>query len=80
MPWELGYFDGFKPGRVWILPLVSNSDSEFEGHEYIGLYPAVEKLPANMGPVNLGFTAGGTQRFDVSLMKVAKDATFHFSK
>lgn len=26
MPWELGYFDGFKPEHVWILPLVANSD------------------------------------------------------
>src|SRR6266498_5013027 len=44
MPWELGYFDGFKPSQVWILPLVATSDSEFENQEYLGLYPPVEKL------------------------------------
>jgi hypothetical protein len=31
MPWELGYFDGFKPGFVWIVPLVEKSDEEYEG-------------------------------------------------
>src|ERR1700684_3206246 len=30
MPWELGYFDGFKPGFVWIIPLVELSDSEYK--------------------------------------------------
>ena len=28
MPWELGYFDGIRPHQVWILPLVSDYDSE----------------------------------------------------
>lgn len=37
MPWELGYFDGFKPGFVWIVPLVEKSDKEYEGQEYLGL-------------------------------------------
>jgi len=46
MPWELGYFDGLKPMRVWILPLVSDYDSEFKGQEYLGLYPPIEKLDA----------------------------------
>src|SRR5690349_20180690 len=44
MPWELGYFDGFKPNFVWILPLVNTSDAEFKGQEYLGLYPTVDKL------------------------------------
>lgn len=39
MPWELGYFDLLKPSHVWTLPLVSEYDSEFKGHEYLGLYP-----------------------------------------
>ena len=55
MPWELGYFDGFKPGHVWILPLVTNSDSEFEDQEYLGLYPPIEKLASLYGRQNLGF-------------------------
>jgi hypothetical protein len=42
MPWELGYFDGYKSDYVWILPIVQMSDSEFKGQEYLGLYPVVE--------------------------------------
>lgn len=56
MPWELGYFDGFKPSFVWILPLVVSSDSEFQGQEYLGLYPTIDKLAALPGRLNLGFT------------------------
>ena len=43
MPWELGYFDGLKPGKVAILPLVDSVDSSFQGQEYLGLYPALDK-------------------------------------
>lgn len=43
MPWELGYFDGMRPGHVAILPLVEASDSEFSGIEFVGLYPKVER-------------------------------------
>lgn len=39
MPWELGYFDGIKPGQVSILPLVERESDGFPGQEYIGLYP-----------------------------------------
>jgi len=56
MPWELGYFDGFKPSFVWILPLVLSSDSEFQGQEYLGLYPTIDKLAVLPGRLNLGFT------------------------
>jgi hypothetical protein len=57
MPWELGYFDGFKPGYVWILPLVMDYDSEFKGQEYLGLYPTVEDVGLVAGRVDLGFRA-----------------------
>ena len=43
MPWELGYFDGLKSGKVAILPLVDYSFSSFKGQEYLGLYPALDK-------------------------------------
>ncbi|HEN8709670.1 TPA: toll/interleukin-1 receptor domain-containing protein [Pseudomonas putida] len=42
MPWELGYFDGYKPGAVAVLPLVDTERSTFHGQEYLGLYPAVD--------------------------------------
>lgn len=43
MPWELGYFDGFKPKHVAILPLVDNSYDTFKGQEYLSLYPIIGK-------------------------------------
>lgn len=43
MPWELGYFDGFKPDNVFILPLLEHEFSQFHGQEYLSLYPLLEK-------------------------------------
>lgn len=71
MPWELGYFDGLKPGHVWILPLVSSSDAEFKGQEYLGLYPPVENLKLG-GSIDLGFTEVGSTNRDVLLEKAVK--------
>jgi hypothetical protein len=42
MPWELGYFDGRKPDKVGVLPVLDYSHSSFIGQEFIGLYPTVE--------------------------------------
>ena len=72
MPWELGYFDGFKPTYVWILPLVVTSDSEFKGQEYLGLYPTVDKIASIAGRLELGFTNVGQQKQDLPLAKAAK--------
>jgi hypothetical protein len=44
MPWELGYFDGFRPDRVGILPVVSTPGAGFIGQEYLGLYPLIERI------------------------------------
>ena len=44
MPWELGYFDGLRQGRIAILPLVASSGGTFSGQEYLSLYPVIEKL------------------------------------
>ena len=38
MPWECGYFDGIKNGKVAVLPISANSDKSFKGTEYLGLY------------------------------------------
>jgi hypothetical protein len=43
MPWELGYFDGFKPDQVAVLPLVDSPEATFQGQEYLALYPLVGK-------------------------------------
>jgi hypothetical protein len=44
MPWELGYFDGHRPQRVGILPIVTNPLEGFTGVEYLGLYPTIERI------------------------------------
>ncbi len=74
MPWELGYFDGFKPNFVWVLPLVTSVDSEFKGQEYVGIYPTVDKLASLPGRINLGFENiyPGLQKRDLPLAEAAK--------
>ena len=54
MPWELGYFDGFRPGHVAILPLVKTTGSGFVGQEYLGLYPSIEDISFTDGDRTLG--------------------------
>ena len=70
MPWELGYFDGFKETSVWILPLVKDYDAEFQ--EYLGLYPTVDKISGLVGQINLGFTNVGELRERIPLTKAAR--------
>ena len=79
MPWELGYFDGFRPQKVWILPLVSNYDSEFKEQEYLGLYPPVEKLSSLTGKIRLGFDNVGSNKHEVVLEKAARGHGVYYS-
>jgi len=72
MPWELGYFDGIRPHQVWVLPLVTDYDSEFKNQEYLGLYPSVEKLSSLGGRTNLGFDNVGGDNHQVLLEKAAR--------
>lgn len=41
MPWELGYFDGFR-SAVAVLPIAKTSQDTFVGQEYLGLYPYID--------------------------------------
>ena len=41
MPWELGYFDGFK-SAVAILPITQTEQHLYSGQEYLGLYPYID--------------------------------------
>ncbi|MCA6218104.1 hypothetical protein KGA65_16335 [Ideonella sp. B7] len=43
MPWELGFFDGYRPGGVAIMPVLDKETDGFAGQEYLGLYPRVTK-------------------------------------
>ena len=46
MPWELGFFDGLK-SRVGIVPITQRASNQFEGEEYLGLYPYVDRATIN---------------------------------
>jgi hypothetical protein len=43
MPWELGFFDGFKPGHVAVMPFLDSASATFRSQEYLSLYPIVRK-------------------------------------
>jgi hypothetical protein len=45
MPWELGYFDGLRGSGISIMPIEEHETPGKYGQEYLGLYPAIEKLP-----------------------------------
>lgn len=55
MPWELGYMDA-KTDKVAILPVVSDSYTKqrFEGQEYLGIYPYIDKTESGALFVNGG--------------------------
>lgn len=50
MPWELGFFDGHKPNKVAILPIVPDQDKyqSYSGVEYLSIYPYIEKGTATL--------------------------------
>lgn len=62
MPWELGYFDGLRQGRIAVLPLVSQQGEAFKGQEYLGLYPVVERLTSTDGVARPFVTRGAGSR------------------
>jgi len=49
MPWECGYFDGIKE-KVAIVPVKKTSfTNEYDGQEYLGLYPYIIKQKSQNG-------------------------------
>lgn len=64
MPWELGYFDGLRKGRIAVMPLLPSSNSSFKGQEYLGLYPVVEQLTLERSGMRSYVTRGlGTRTY-----------------
>lgn len=61
MPWELGYFDGYKPKQVAILPLVDNATDVFKGQEYLALYPVVDKNRYGNGQTDVFVESAGKE-------------------
>lgn len=67
MPWELGYFDGYKPNCVAILPLMKNRSTNFKGQEYLSLYPIITKgLSSNslgiQNPIEINIYDGKSEK------------------
>lgn len=48
IPWELGYFDGYKPNKIGIFPIRQNPEGYYTGQEYLGLYPKIERNSLNV--------------------------------
>jgi len=61
MPWELGYFDGFKPDCVAIMPVLDHPTDSFNGQEYLGLYPIVQKDTYKNGTPDIFVEERGTR-------------------
>ena len=57
MPWETGLMDGLN-GRVAICPLMGGSDSNFNGQEYLSLYPFLSYEKAESGKDTLWINEG----------------------
>jgi TIR domain len=53
MPWECGYFDGIKDGKVAVLPISSDTKTSFQGTEYLGLYYYITIQPSVAGPTRV---------------------------
>ncbi|WP_460629754.1 hypothetical protein [Intrasporangium mesophilum] len=49
MPWELGFFDGYRQSSIAILPILDTPNEAFRGLEYLGLYPVIERLATKGG-------------------------------
>lgn len=80
MPWELGYFDGFRPGQIAVLPLVPAAGDSFVGQEYVGLYPRVEQLRPSSGYGLEAVVTQGTWQPESKAMRSFVTGTGTFSK
>ena len=73
MPWELGFFDGFRPQHIFVLPLVESKDAEYSGREYLNLYPKLDAIKQLHGRTQLGFekVSSGLQTRTIMLKDAA---------
>ncbi len=50
MPWELGFFDGYRgSAHISIMPILKTSWDTFAGLEFLGLYDLVHRFENNVG-------------------------------
>lgn len=60
MPWELGYFDGYRPDRVAVLPVTATASANFVGQEYLRLYPYFENVGPFLRELGMRLSDGST--------------------
>lgn len=65
MPWELGYFDGSKGGPIAIMP-IDDEIPGMQGQEYLGLYPAIERVHTGTGYLTAAVEPGGKRYMPVA--------------
>jgi hypothetical protein len=58
---------------------VSESDAEFKGQEYLGLYPPIEKLSTLPQRLDLGFLNVGEEHSSIPLAKAASSGGVCFN-
>lgn len=71
MPWELGFFDGFRTA-VAVLPVAKNSSETFSGQEFLGLYPYID----GTGPAFLFMNRGTAPRSRIGSVSSTANLTF----
>ena len=52
MPWECGYIDGEK-GKSAILPITQTKTNNYNGQEYLGIYPYITEDKSKAGKMRL---------------------------
>jgi hypothetical protein len=76
MRWELGFKDGHN-GRVAILPIVDQSATNFDGQEFIGLYPTIQTSNNTDGEPTLWVRANNGRYVDLDAWLKGKDPYEH---
>lgn len=71
MPWELGFFDGFRTA-VAVLPVAKNSSETFCGQEFLGLYPYID----GTGPAILFINRGTASSSRLGSVSSTANVTF----
>ena len=64
--WEIGYFDGLKE-KVAILPIMNNEYEEFEGLEFLKLYPLIEENELGLIVEDINNYYGYTSNFNLNI-------------
>ncbi|MFJ3393666.1 hypothetical protein [Leifsonia aquatica] len=71
MPWELGFFDGFRGRESVAIMALNDQSGRSVGQEYLELYPKIERVGVGM-PVVTKVESGRTMRKSVDALVHAR--------